>query len=169
MNHNKKDVESQIFLDVYVIWCRCTNQFYVGVTQQQVAKRIRQHRRGKQFVDKEIQRLGWENWDWWVVEENIPSNRITEREQYWVNFFGSVYPDGYNKTIGGIKYFRHSKKTCNKWVNHILAKKEHHLLKNTKQIFLKPEAVKKIQIMENLLGIAAFLALKKLKGKFVRN
>ena len=103
MNDNKKDVESQIvFFDVYVLWCRCTNQFYVGVTQQKVTRRIRQHRRGKQFVDKQIQEIGWENWDWWVVESHVTSNRITEREQYWVDFFGSVFPHGYNKTGGGI-------------------------------------------------------------------
>ena len=105
MNNNKKDVESQsvVYFDVYVIWCRCTNQFYVGVTgQASVYMRIRQHRRGKQFVDREIKRLGWEgNFDWWVVESHVPSNLITEREQYWVNFFGSIAPNGYNKTRGG--------------------------------------------------------------------
>lgn len=114
MNNNKKDVESQIFFDVYVIWCRCTNQFYVGVTgQASVYMRIRQHRRGKkQFIDREIRRLGWEgNWDYWIVEENVPSNLISEREQYWVAFFDCVYPKGYNKTCGGIKLFRHTEKT----------------------------------------------------------
>ncbi|MBR0288720.1 MAG: GIY-YIG nuclease family protein [Selenomonadaceae bacterium] len=124
MNHTKKDAESQIvFFDVYVLWCKKNNMHYVGVTQQKVTMRIRQHRRGKQFVDKQIQEIGWENWDWWVVEENVPSNRITEREQYWVGVFNSVYPNGYNKTIGGIKYFRHSKKTCEQMGKSHLGKK----------------------------------------------
>ena len=106
MNTNKNATDCQsvdVYFNVYVIWCRCTNQIYVGVTQQQVAKRIRQHRRGKQFVDREIQRIGWDgNWDWWIVESYVPANLITEREQYWVNFFDCVYPKGYNKTGGGI-------------------------------------------------------------------
>lgn len=105
MNHSKKDVKSQTppLFSVYVIWCRQTNMHYVGVTKNKVRRRIRQHRRGKQFVDREIQRIGWEgNFDWWIVEERVPSNLISEREQRWVNFFGSVYPNGYNKTCGGI-------------------------------------------------------------------
>ncbi|MBQ7493870.1 MAG: GIY-YIG nuclease family protein [Selenomonadaceae bacterium] len=127
MNHSKKDVKSQTppLFSVYVIWCRQTNMHYVGVTgQESVYKRIRQHRRGKQFVDKEIKRIGWEgNWDYWVVEENVPSNRITEREQYWVGVFNSVFPHGYNKTIGGIKHFKHSKKTCKQMGKSHLGKK----------------------------------------------
>ena len=106
MHDNKKDSECQTvpLFAVYVIWCRCTNQFYVGVTRQKVAKRIRQHKKDKeQFIDKEIKKVGWEgNWDWWTVEENVPSTLITEREQYWVSFFNSVFPNGYNKTRGGV-------------------------------------------------------------------
>lgn len=77
-------------------------------------KRIRQHKNGKkQFIDREIQRIGWEgNFDWWVVEEGISSELISEREQYWVDdFFHSVYPDGYNKTCGGIWHFKHNEET----------------------------------------------------------
>ena len=103
-----------VVFSVYAIWCAPTNRYYVGVTGQDVYKRIRQHKKGKkQFVDKEIRRIGWENnFDYWVVEENVPSNLITEREQYWVAVFNSVYPNGYNKTKGGIKHFKHSKTTC---------------------------------------------------------
>lgn len=99
---------------VYVIWCRITAMHYVGVTgQESVYMRIRQHQKGKkQFVDKEIRRLSWDgNWDYWIVEENVPANLITEREQYWIKFFGCVFPNGYNKTRGGIKHFKHSKET----------------------------------------------------------
>ena len=100
---------------VYVIWCRITNMHYVGVTgQESVYMRICQHKKGKkQFVDKQIQKIGWDgNWDYWIIEENIPSNLITEREQYWIELFGCVFPNGYNKTRGGIKHFKHSKETC---------------------------------------------------------
>lgn len=80
LNDNKTICESQtVLFSVYVLWCRCTNQFYVGVTRQRVSRRIRQHGRGKQFVDKEIKRIGWENFDWWVVETGVPSELISER------------------------------------------------------------------------------------------
>ena len=106
MNDNKTNPESQtVQFSVYVIWCRVTNQYYVGVTRQKsVYKRIRQHMRGKKrFIDLEIKRIGWENhWDYWVVEKYVPSERISECEQRWIAFFDCVYPKGYNKTCGGI-------------------------------------------------------------------
>lgn len=105
MNTTKNTAACQTdpLFSVYVMWCRCTNKFYVGVTSQRVTTRIRQHKRGKQYVDREIRRLGWEgNFDWWVVENDVPANLINEREQFWVDFFDCVYPKGYNKTCGGI-------------------------------------------------------------------
>lgn len=106
MNDSKNQSESQTLplFSVYVIWCSKTNMHYIGITKQKVRRRIRQHRRGKrQLIDREIQKLGWEgNFDWWLVEEHIPADQISEREQYWVATFDSVYPNGYNKTCGGI-------------------------------------------------------------------
>lgn len=104
MNTNKNEAACQtvVLFSVYVLRCRVTNQYYVGVTKGKVSRRIGQHKRGNQFVDKEIQRIGWENFEWWVVEESVPAELISEREQYWVGVFNSVYPNGFNKTRGGI-------------------------------------------------------------------
>ncbi len=117
MKDNSKttvDCQTLVFI-VYVIWCQKTNMYYVGVTRQKPWRRIRQHKRGKQFIDREIQRLGWEgNFDWWIVEENVPANLISEREQHWVAFFDCVYPNGYNKTCGGISKLTVSEDTCAK-------------------------------------------------------
>ena len=114
-NDNRKvdDCQTAPYFSVYVIWCKITNRFYVGVTSRQVEQRIYEHKHNKgQFIDKEIQALGWEgNFDYWVVEENIPFTFITEREQLWVEYFQALYPLGYNQTIGGIKNFKHSKRT----------------------------------------------------------
>lgn len=113
---NKKNADCQIvpYFSVYVLYCVTTEKYYVGVTGQQVSTRIRQHKRGKQFIDREIQRTGWKNWDWWIVEKHVPANLISDCEQKWVKFFYCVYPKGYNQTIGGIKHFKHSKATCKK-------------------------------------------------------
>ena len=119
-NDNRKKDECQsgeITFVVYAIWCGVTGKYYVGVTRQKVTMRIHQHQtRHEQFIDREIHRIGWEegNWDWWVLETGVSVDNITAREQYWVAFFDSVYPNGYNQTIGGIKYFQHSKTTCKK-------------------------------------------------------
>ena len=100
---NATDCQTEVIFSVYAIWCNKTNMYYVGVTSQQpVYKRIRQHKRGKQFVDRELKQIGWEQCDWWIVEANVPSTLISECEQKWVAFFDCVYPKGYNKTCGGI-------------------------------------------------------------------
>lgn len=127
MKDNSKttaDCQTLVFV-VYVIWCRCTNKFYVGITSRKVEKRISEHIRGKkQFVDREIQRLGWEgNFDWWIVEKNVPSNLINECERQWIQFFDCVFPNGYNRTTGGIGNFKASKETCEKIRQSRLGKK----------------------------------------------
>lgn len=102
-NKNTAACQTVPLFAVYVLWCRKTNMHYVGITSQKVSRRIRQHKRGKQFVDKKIQESGWNgDWDYWIVEEHIPASLISEREKFWVNFFGCVFPHGYNKTCGGI-------------------------------------------------------------------
>lgn len=121
-NNNGKDCQTILF-SVYAIWCRKTNMYYIGVTRQNVWSRIRQHKRGKtQFIDCEIRRIGWENFDWWIVEENIPSELISEREQYWVDLFDCVYPKGYNRTGGGIGRIIVTEETCEKIRQNALAR-----------------------------------------------
>ena len=116
MNDNKPKEKSQtVLFSVYVLWCRVTGKFYVGVTHRKVETRISEHKRGKLFIDTEIQRLGWEeNFDWWVVESHVPANLISEREQYWVGFLDCVHPKGYNKTCGGISNITMSEDSCEK-------------------------------------------------------
>ena len=121
---NQETCQTLPLFAVYVIWCRITNMHYVGVTRQQVKLRIRQHKKGKQqFIDKEIRRLGWEgNFDWWLVETHIPADQISDCEQKWVKFFDCVFPNGYNKTCGGISKLTVSDDTCEKIRQNALAR-----------------------------------------------
>jgi len=123
-NKNNSNCQTVARFSVYAIWCQCTDKFYVGVTSQKnVYTRIRQHKKGKQFIDKQIKEIGWEgNFDWWVVEEDVPSNQISEREQHWVELFNSVHPNGYNKTCGGISKLTVSDDTRKKIRQNALAR-----------------------------------------------
>ena len=70
-NKNNYDCQTVIVFSVYVIWCRKTDMAYVGVTRRKVIYRIHEHMsRNEQYIDQEIQRIGWNgNFDWWIVEE----------------------------------------------------------------------------------------------------
>ncbi len=119
MNTSKKSSDCQTvpLFAVYVIWYRLTNKFYVGVTgQASVYMRIRQHKYNKrQFIDLEIRKTGWEgNYDWWVVETGVSFGQISECEKKWIAIFDCVYPTRYNRTTGGIKFFKHTEESKEK-------------------------------------------------------
>ena len=102
MNDSKKTSKSQTVGSIYLIYCIVTDKFYVGQTIQKVSARIYSHKRGDQFIDKEIQKIGWEgNFDYFILEENLPVELLNERERYWIKKFDCVHPNGYNLTHGG--------------------------------------------------------------------
>ena len=88
---------------VYVICCTITKMCYVGITRRCVERRIKEHLRGVQIIDREIKRIGWDKFDWWTVEKNISADNISEREKFWIKFYDSIAPNGYNQRDGGFK------------------------------------------------------------------
>ena len=82
---------------VYVICCTITKKCYVGITRRCVERRIKEHLRGVQIIDREIKRIGWDKFDWWTVEKNISADNISEREKFWIKFYDSIAPNGYNQ------------------------------------------------------------------------
>lgn len=106
MNDNKKIPRCQIVGSIYLIYCNVTDKCYVGQTIQKVSERICKHRCGEQYIDKEIQKIGWEgNFDYFVLEENIPLINLNTLEKFWIEMFDSVSPNGYNLTHGGQSHF----------------------------------------------------------------
>lgn len=52
-----------------------------------------------------IQKYGIENFNYEILEDNVPENLLDEREQYWIAYFhtyvGDPFCKGYNMTLGG--------------------------------------------------------------------
>ena len=115
MNDSKKISRCQITGSIYLIYCNVTEKFYVGQTIQKVSSRISQHKHGDQYIDKEIQKIGWEgNFDYFILEENIPIENLNALEKFWIKIFDCVYPNGYNITRGGQDHFEVSELTREK-------------------------------------------------------
>ena len=67
-------------------------------------RRFGEHRRKskKPVTDfyKAINEDGWENFEWVIIEDNIPLFIITVLEEYYVELY-NTFKDGYNMTPGG--------------------------------------------------------------------
>lgn len=105
---------------IYLITNKKTGQKYVGGTVD-IERRIKEHKnkpRKNSYVDKAIQKHGFDSFDWQVIEE-LPADWkiIGEREKYWVSFYNTFEdPENYNLTEGGegISGWTHSEKTRKK-------------------------------------------------------
>lgn len=85
-------------IGIYKITNSLTGKHYIGQSNN-IERRLAEHKRGTQLIDKEIQRLGEENFTFEIIEECSLSD-LNEREEYWIAYYNSFY-DGYNATKGG--------------------------------------------------------------------
>ena len=87
---------------IYLLTDTTNGKQYVGKTMHKLHKRMGEHRRGtKHYVDRAIQKHGWENFTIEILEECATSEELSEREQYWIARLNTKAPNGYNLTDGG--------------------------------------------------------------------
>lgn len=74
---------------------------YIGQTTNP-EKRYREHLRRKDntYFHNALGKYGEANFTYEVLESNIDSSKLDEREIYWISYYDS-YNNGYNLTIGG--------------------------------------------------------------------
>lgn len=95
-----------------------SGKHYVGRTCTSKECRSKANGRGYEKCTafwRAIQKYGWDNFKYEVLEENISSENIEEREKYWISFYhSSTDENGYNllKSHGGV--FTASHKTRQK-------------------------------------------------------
>ena len=86
---------------IYKITNKLNGLGYIGQTIQKLSARLKQHRRGNQYIDKVIQKYKWKNFTVEVIEECETLEQLNEREIFWIAFFNCKHPNGYNLTDGG--------------------------------------------------------------------
>ena len=97
---------------IYLLKCLVTGDYYVGQTTN-VGNRFCSHMYGIMFPKRNKGKSKLDDlkrkypslkvWNFQVLEEGIPKERLNEREVYWINFYDS-YEKGLNSTRGnGIK------------------------------------------------------------------
>lgn len=90
---------------IYSIICKVNGKRYIGQTRQELGKRWKQHlQESKEYSDRPLYRAlkkyGSSMFTVRIIEENIPIDKLSERECYWIEQFDS-YSNGYNATTGG--------------------------------------------------------------------
>jgi len=90
---------------IYSIICKVTSKRYIGQTQQELSKRWGQHiQESKTHSNRPLynamNKYGVGMFVIRVIEEDIPIEKLSERECYWIEQF-DTYKNGYNATTGG--------------------------------------------------------------------
>ncbi len=87
---------------IYKITNKINNKIYIGQSVRPF-ERFSQHCYNKQtnisLINKAIQKYGKENFNFEIIESDIEN--YNEREKYWIKYYNSMIPNGYNLTEGG--------------------------------------------------------------------
>lgn len=89
--------------DIYIIRNRINDKVYIGQSIN-AAERFIQHCKPSVIkdnlaIDKAIQKYGANNFWYEIIEEQIEN--YNEREKYWIDYYISLVPNGYNIMAGG--------------------------------------------------------------------
>ena len=96
---------------IYVAINKNNKESYVGQTIMSLEKRIVSHysksivmiggkyKYNYKFVNA-LRKYNKEDWEWYIIEDNIPYEKLNKREKYYVKKL-DTYNNGYNSTEGG--------------------------------------------------------------------
>lgn len=103
--------KNKIPVTIYGIRCIENGKIYIG-SSINLARRFREHQYAvKQFISgayryppagiarlcEDIKTYGWESFEWYIIEENVPFEMRRERECFWISHYDSTNSKyGYN-------------------------------------------------------------------------
>jgi len=91
---------------IYKITNEVTKKVYIGQTTQTLDNRIKNHlKESKNNVKRPflnaLKKYGLNSFIFEVIDSSNNLDELNEKEIYWINFYNSVSPNGYNVTGGG--------------------------------------------------------------------
>lgn len=116
---------------IYKITNKINNKKYVGYTTQSIERRMSHHKNDdpahNTILGRAIVKYGWNNFEYIIIEECENKDLLLEKEIYYIKYFNSLTPNGYNMTVGGEKMFGENNpfygKTHSKETKKLLSKK----------------------------------------------
>lgn len=87
---------------IYKIINNITNKIYVGQTVRSFKDRMAEHcRHTQQIIDMSINKHGKENFTYEIIDKAENIEDLNRKEKYWIDYFNSMVPHGYNQCCGG--------------------------------------------------------------------
>lgn len=118
---------------------------YVGVTTVGIINRMKKHYRtakansNNQLICKAINKYGFENIKWDIIDFAKDKEELIELEIFWINKLCTFKPNGYNSTIGGEGV-----------IGYILTEEEKQKRKNAQKKFIQDHPEMYHRLIENL-------------------
>jgi group I intron endonuclease len=89
-------------LIIYKIRNKINGKVYIGQTSSTLAAVIKRHcTKTSQVIQKAIQKYGFQSFTFRVIDTAPTREVLHEKEQYWIRYYNSIAPNGYNITEGG--------------------------------------------------------------------
>lgn len=94
--------------DIYIIKNSVNSKVYIGQAKNAAERWLShiynanyeyKHNKSTQVIHKAMMKYGIEKFHYEILEYQIEN--YDEREVYWINFYNSIVPNGYNVSIGG--------------------------------------------------------------------
>ena len=85
---------------IYKITNKINNKIYIGQSSQpkeRFLQHCRNYKESRSLINKAIQKWGVENFDFEIIGWFEDYN---EKEKYYISYYGSISPNGYNLTTG---------------------------------------------------------------------
>jgi group I intron endonuclease len=91
---------------IYKIENQVNGKVYIGKTEKSLTERYSKHlSNAKKKINRHLydsmNHYGYDKFEVSVVEECKSSSELSEREKYWIQYYDSISPKGYNMTEGG--------------------------------------------------------------------
>ena len=79
------------------------NKKYIGITSRSIIIRFQEHCSHNQtLIYDAVKKYGKENFKIEILEDKITKDDIDEKERYFIKFYDTLIPNGYNLSTGGI-------------------------------------------------------------------
>lgn len=89
---------------IYAITCTKNNIVYIGQTVNYLSRvqyhksKLKRNCHDNPYLQQDYNMYGLNNFIFAVIEDNVPSNKLLVREDYWINYYGGIESDrNYNQ------------------------------------------------------------------------